>query len=62
MWGQLNHTNILQFLGVCETDSMPFLVSPVSHNGGLIEFLRGSADIDRVMLVRTADSPGPLKH
>ncbi|KDQ07873.1 hypothetical protein BOTBODRAFT_94459, partial [Botryobasidium botryosum FD-172 SS1] len=51
VWSHLNHPNILPFLGLCELDSMSFLVSPWMENGHAFEFVQKHPEADCLQLL-----------
>ncbi|KAF9263056.1 kinase-like protein [Marasmius fiardii PR-910] len=55
IWRQLNHPNVLPFMGIYYLDTKQrqlCLVSPWMEQGNLVEFLKNSNDsVDRVLLV-----------
>ncbi|KAL0059673.1 Guanine nucleotide-binding protein alpha-2 subunit [Marasmius tenuissimus] len=54
MWRQLNHRNVLPFLGIfyLKDDSQFCLISPWMENGNLLQYLKATrrADVDHIVL------------
>jgi serine/threonine protein kinase len=55
MWKELEHPNILPFLGVDMTLRRPSccLISPWMKNGNVLEFIKANPNSDRLALVGT---------
>ncbi|KDQ16010.1 hypothetical protein BOTBODRAFT_89006, partial [Botryobasidium botryosum FD-172 SS1] len=51
IWSQLNHPNVLPFLGLCTLGSVPYLVSPWMENGHVLDYVQKNSDVDRVRLL-----------
>lgn len=56
LWRQLNHKNILSFLGICKMDPHTIMVSPWMPHGNLREFLSKNQGlvVDRLDLVSSS--------
>ena len=48
----MKHPNVLPFLGVLETETDLYLVSPYAKNGSLKDYIILHPDVDRQRLVR----------
>jgi hypothetical protein len=53
IWKELEHGNILPFLGIAEMDGIPCTVSEWMENGTMDKYLETHADVDVLELVRT---------
>ena len=51
-WLDLNHPNVLPFLGILETNSDLYFVSPYVKNGSLSDYVGQTPNADRQKLVR----------
>lgn len=52
IWKQLEHKNILSFLGITEMDGIPCIVSEWMENGTMDIYLKNHIDVDVLELVR----------
>ncbi|KDQ52347.1 hypothetical protein JAAARDRAFT_138714 [Jaapia argillacea MUCL 33604] len=56
VWRQLDHPNVLRFLGVCYNNippvhDFPALLSPLCENGNILDYLRIHQDVERLPLL-----------
>ncbi|KDQ08686.1 hypothetical protein BOTBODRAFT_118239 [Botryobasidium botryosum FD-172 SS1] len=51
IWRQLNHPNIIPFLGLPSIDGLPHLMSPLMQNGAADDFVKDSPNVNRVRLL-----------
>ncbi|KAG8894464.1 hypothetical protein FRB99_001250, partial [Tulasnella sp. 403] len=62
-WKDLQHPNILRFLGACKIDSVIYLVSPFMKNGTIMDFIaKDPLKADRVQLIREIASALEYLH
>ena len=52
IWKNLNHKNVLLFLGMAVIDGIPCTVSKWMENGTMVNYLENHANVDVLALVR----------
>ncbi|KDQ16389.1 hypothetical protein BOTBODRAFT_98427, partial [Botryobasidium botryosum FD-172 SS1] len=51
VWSQLNHHNVLPFLGVCTLGAVSYLISPWMENGHALDYVKEHPHVDRRRLL-----------
>jgi len=51
VWSQLNHPNVLSFIGSCILGSISYLISPWMENGHVLEFVQRNPEADCLRLL-----------
>ncbi|KAG8904048.1 hypothetical protein FRB99_002352 [Tulasnella sp. 403] len=62
-WRDLQHPNVLPFLGSCNINNFIYLVSPYMENGSVMDFIRDHPErADRIALIRQTASALEYLH